>query len=151
MTTRQVVEELTEKAGTVCVACHKTMINPLGFATEDFDALGRFRTSQKLYDPQGNATGSKPVDTTSVPRILPDDTSESQAPGDLASLIVKSGKANVCLARNYFRFTFARWEDVTRDACTLEDMTQRLENGGAVVDMLKQAALSEAFARRAFE
>ncbi len=151
MTTRQVVEELTEKAGTVCVACHKTMINPLGFATEGFDALGRFRTSQRLYDAQGNDTGSKPVDTTSVPRVLPDDPSESRTPRDLASLIVKSGKANVCLARNYFRFTFARWEDVTRDACTLEDMRQRLENGGAVVDMLKQAALSEAFARRAFE
>ncbi len=41
MTTRQVVEELTEQSGTTCTGWHTTRINPLGFALEGLDALGR--------------------------------------------------------------------------------------------------------------
>src|SRR6185295_18977991 len=44
MTTRQVVEQLTQKG--VCAGCHLSVINPLGFSTENFDALGRSRTEQ---------------------------------------------------------------------------------------------------------
>ena len=53
MTTREVVEALTEMPGTTCAGCHATLINPLGFATENFDALGRFRTEQRLFDATG--------------------------------------------------------------------------------------------------
>ena len=38
MTTREVVEELTQQADTACAGCHSTLINPLGFATENFDS-----------------------------------------------------------------------------------------------------------------
>ena len=39
--------------------CHGTSINPLGFATESFDALGRFRSVQALFDASGNQTGTR--------------------------------------------------------------------------------------------
>jgi hypothetical protein len=42
MTTRQATTALTSNAP--CSGCHPTWINPLGFATEDFDGLGRYRT-----------------------------------------------------------------------------------------------------------
>jgi hypothetical protein len=58
MTTRESVEAITEMPGTVCLGCHGPMINPLGFATEGFDALGRFRTAQRLFDANGTETGS---------------------------------------------------------------------------------------------
>jgi hypothetical protein len=150
MTTRQVVEELTQKQGTVCAACHKTIINPLGFATEGFDSLGRARTEQRLFDANGAEVGSKPVDTQSVPLITPDDQTASSGPKDLANLIVRSGKANACLARNYFRFTYARW-DTDADGCALEDMRQKLANGGKLGDLLKEVAMSPEFRRRAFQ
>jgi hypothetical protein len=151
MTTREVVEEITEKAGTVCVSCHKTVINPLGFATEGFDALGRFRTSQRLFDAAGQLAGSKPVNTQSTPLVESSDATISQGPADLVRLIVKSGKASSCLARNYFRFTYARWEDTKADACALEDLRRGLANGGSISDMLREAALSPAFSRRVFD
>ena len=150
MTTRQVVEELTQKNGTVCASCHQGAINPLGFATEDFDALGRFRTDQRLFDASGNEIGKKPVDTQSVPQITSGDDAASNGPLDLARLIVKSGKAAACLSRNYFRFTYAQWEDLAVDGCTLESLRRRLEGGGRLGDMLKGAASSVAFRRRAF-
>jgi hypothetical protein len=151
MTTRQVVEQLTQKQGSVCAGCHTKVINPLGFATEDFDALGRFRTEQRLFDANGNEVGRKPVDTHSVPLVADGDTSASAGPADLTRLIVQSGKANACFARNYFRFTYARWEDLAADGCTLESLRKELDGGGRVGDLLKAVALSPAFRRRTFQ
>jgi hypothetical protein len=151
MTTREVVEELTQKPGTVCIGCHGAVINALGFATENFDALGRLRTAQRLFDANGNEVGQRPVDTHSIPAVEAGDMTASSGAGDLMPLILGSGKAEACLARNYFRFTFARWEDVTTDGCTLEDLRVRLDHGGNLRTLLKEVALSPQFRRRAFQ
>jgi hypothetical protein len=151
MTTREVVEELTEKPGTVCMGCHGAAINALGFATENFDALGRSRTAQQLFDAAGNEVGQRAVDTHSIPAVESGDVTASSGAGDLVRLILESGKAEACLARNYFRFSFARWEDVTTDGCTLEDLRVRLDDGGTLSTLLKEVALSPQFRRRAFK
>ncbi len=44
MTTRERVEHQTKEIG--CMNCH-SVINPLGFSLENFDAVGRFRTEEK--------------------------------------------------------------------------------------------------------
>ena len=49
LTMREKVMELTRPAN--CMTCH-SMINPLGFSLENFDAIGRWRTHEK----------SKPID-----------------------------------------------------------------------------------------
>ena len=150
MTTRETVEELTQMQGTVCAGCHATFINALGFATENFDALGRFRSEQSFFDAQGNAAGSKPVSTSGVPHV-----SDAEAPvngaGDLMQQIVASGKVEACLSRNFFRYTFARWEDLAIDGCALEGMRKSLENGGTLVDLVMAASLDGSFRQRAFE
>ena len=68
MTTRESVEAITEMPGSICAGCHTLAINPLGFATEGFDALGRFRTAQRLFDAAGVETGTKAVNTSRSPR-----------------------------------------------------------------------------------
>jgi len=45
LTTRQRVTVQTKPVA--CQTCH-TMINPLGFALEDFDAIGRYRTTEQI-------------------------------------------------------------------------------------------------------
>jgi hypothetical protein len=149
MTTRESVEAVTEMPGTVCEACHGPVINPLGFATEGFDALGRFRTAQTLYDATGAVIGSKPVDTTSVPQVSAGDPTASGGPSDLMALIVASGKVEACLSRNFFRFTYARWEDDTADGCALEDARAALASG-KLTDLVTAVLLSPQFRRRAF-
>jgi hypothetical protein len=150
MTTREVVEEMTEGAGSVCAGCHISAINPLGFATENFDALGRFRTEQQLFDAEGNSLGSKAVDTNVVPRVTLDDETAVGSAGELMSLIAESGKVEACLARNYFRYTFARWEDTSLDACALEELRLALESG-SLRDLLRVTATGKAFRVRSFE
>lgn len=150
MTTREVVEELTEMTGSVCAGCHTTLINPLGFATESFDALGRFRNEQALFDRDGERIGEKAVDTSVVARVLPDDVTVVNGPLELMNEIVESGKGEACLARNFFRFTFARWENLAADGCTLEALRTPLANGSALPELGRAAALAPSFKRRAF-
>jgi hypothetical protein len=151
LSTRQVVEELTEQPGSVCAGCHVTQINPMGFATENFDSLGRLRSEQTLFSADGSVTGSVAVDTTSVPQVVPGDaTAVSDATG-LMRLIVDSGKAPACLARQYFRFSYGRFEDPVSDGCALAQLHGALVDGGNLADMLREVALTPEFQSRAVE
>ena len=62
---------------------------------------------------------------------------------ELMTLVAASGKAEACLARNYFRFTFARWEDLAKDGCTLEALRARLAAGGTFQDLLRETVLAD--------
>ncbi len=151
MTTRETVEELTETPGTVCAGCHTALINPLGFATEGFDALGRYRTEQRFFDATGAPTGSKPVSTSSVPRVTSDSDEPASGPAELMQQIVASGKVEACLSRNFFRYTFGRWEDPVADGCVLQELKSSLESGAGIVDLVAAAALDGSFKQRTFE
>ncbi|HEV8547756.1 MAG TPA: DUF1588 domain-containing protein, partial [Polyangiaceae bacterium] len=151
MTTRESVEAITEMSGTICAGCHASVINPLGFATEDFDSLGRYRLAQRLFDDTGKETGTRPVDTSSVPYVTDDDATEISGPADLMALIRTSGKAEACLARNFFRFTYARWDDPSTDGCALEPVRQALTGDGKLQNLLSATVLTPSFRRRAFQ
>lgn len=149
LTTREVVEQLTAPAA--CYGCHATFINPLGFAFEGFDSLGRVRKEQRLFDDAGNVMGSKPIDTTSIPRVNLLDTTPSRAPEDLMQLLASSGKVEACLARQYFRFAFGRWEQVARDGCALEPMRRAAAGDGNLATLLREVAFSRAFRTRTLD
>jgi hypothetical protein len=149
--TRQIVEGITESPGTVCAGCHKAIINPLGFATENYDALGRIRTEQRLFDASGAEIGKVPVDTRSVPQVVLGDLKAAQGPSDLVNMVVSSGKAHACLARQYFRFSFGRWEDMAVDGCTLESLRRALVAGNSLQAMFKEVALLPQFRQRSFQ
>ena len=148
--TREVVEALTEQPGSACAGCHATLINPLGFATEDFDGLGRWREVQRLFDAEGNETGAAPIDTSTMPNVVPGDETPSAGAQDLMRLILDSGKAQACMARHYFRFTFGRWEDDEKDGCALDQLWRALGQGGSIATMLREAALAPEFRQRLF-
>ncbi|HET6150861.1 MAG TPA: DUF1592 domain-containing protein [Polyangia bacterium] len=147
--TRQVVESLTG-AG-ICAGCHTTVINPLGFATENFDALGRTRTAQTLYDDvTGHVLGSVPVDTRTIPAIDEGDTRMSAGAGDLTRMIQESAKLNACFARQYFRFTFGRVESDAVDGCALGAIMDTVDQGQPLTSALRAMALHDSFRQRSF-
>jgi hypothetical protein len=141
MTTRQVVEQLTEQPGTACAGCHSALINPLGFAFEGFDGLGRARSLEN----------GMPIDTRSVPRVVPSDETVSTGPADLIQLMLDSGKLEACLARQYARFTLGRMEDVSRDAALIERLRARLVETARLRDMLREVALAPELRERSFD
>ena len=149
LTARQEIAALTETG--VCAGCHATVINGLGYATENFDALGRFRTEEMLIDgATGTLKGKKPVDTAASPRISPGDSRVAKDGREVSRWMLDSGKAQSCFARVYFRFTFGRAEDMTQDACALAELDSELEKGADLGSVLARVALNPAFRQRNF-
>ncbi|HEX4622569.1 MAG TPA: DUF1588 domain-containing protein [Myxococcaceae bacterium] len=85
-TTRYLSEQAT--AGTAsdpmqCMGCHQWM-NPLGFATESYDSLGRYRTVEKKFDPTtGQQDGQVPVTTAVTGYLFTNDTQQLASGTDL--------------------------------------------------------------------
>lgn len=148
MSTRQVVEQLTE-ANSSCAGCHKTGINPFGFVTENFDSLGRVRTTQTLFDTSGAVVGQAPIDTRTYPRIDKDDREVSGA-GDLTERLLETGKIESCFAERYFRYTFRRIESTSGDRTLIDVLARTTRDGGALSDLLRATALRPEFRRKRF-
>ncbi len=93
LTTRERVALQTKAVA--CQTCH-TMINPLGFALEDFDALGRHRTTEPA------ASGDKPVDAAGsyLPREGPE--AEFRGGRELAAYLATSRDAQEAFVQNVF-------------------------------------------------
>lgn len=148
LSTREVVEELTEQKGSSCASCHSTQINGLGFATENFDSLGRHRQQQKLFDPAGELVAEVAVDTESVPRVWPGDNEPVSDAFELTDRLIESGKLEACFARQYLRFALGREEDVNADGCALEDARKALATNGSFEESLASIALRPEFKLR---
>lgn len=149
-TTREAVELITQQDGTSCKGCHESLINGLGFATENFDALGRHRSQELQFDSTGKELRRLDINTKAMPRVFGDDEREVSGARELMDRIVESGKAQACFARNYFRYTFARWEDTEndKDNCALERLRVSLNDSGSLKDMFRTVAVAPEFKQR---
>jgi hypothetical protein len=158
-TTRQEVEARTETMPK-CAGCHRPLINPLGFAFEGYDALGRARAVEALYergarDPARagdhvyRQVGTAPVDTRSVPQVVLGDARPSGGAADLVKLIVDSRKPAACFARKYFEFTYRRAHDEAADGCALERLREEVDRNGLKA-ALRAVVLSPEFRERSF-
>jgi hypothetical protein len=87
---REKVTELTR--GDNCMGCH-AVINPLGFSLENFDAVGRFRTTDN----------NKPVDTTAEYPTADGSTVKLAGARDVAEFAARSPEAHRVFIRQLFR------------------------------------------------
>ena len=92
LTMREKVTELTKSA--TCMACHAT-INPLGFSLENYDAVGRWRTTDQ----------NKPVNPVSDYTTSEGDVIQIKGPRDLAQHAAASADAQRGFVRQFFHFT----------------------------------------------
>lgn len=147
MTTREVLEAMTEGPNGACAGCHSTFLNPLGYITEDFDALGRHRTRQTLFNADATVAGYKDVNTSGVPNLGGVTTPIADAVA-LTELLRSSGLFETCFVRQYFRFAFERIEDDASDGCVLRALQDAAASGSPLDDVLAAVALRPEFARR---
>ncbi|HVU51852.1 MAG TPA: DUF1588 domain-containing protein [Polyangia bacterium] len=148
-TTRQAVTERT--SGGVCGACHTTIINPPGFITESFDALGRERAQEDLYDAEGNLLASLPIDTSAAPAVEPGDARVMSTAAELTHAIDTSGLFHSCLGRHYFRFAESRVEDPALDGCLLSKLEAAARSNAALSEVLGVVARDATFKAKRFE
>ena len=91
LTMREKVAEMTRDA--TCMTCHET-INPLGFSLENFDTVGRFRTTED----------EKPINPEADYNSLEGELVRLRGPRDLASHAVQSAGARRGFIRQLLQY-----------------------------------------------
>ena len=138
--TRQRFEAKTSPAE--CAGCHMTL-NPLGFALESFDALGRFRTEERVFGDDGALANTVAVNPTVDLELGSGIVTVANATEYSAALAAQP-EAVDCVARQYFRFTYRRHEDAG-DSCTVAAIRARVEGSGSLREALRSVALEPWF------
>lgn len=116
-----------------CAACHST-INPVGFAFETFDAIGRARSTEN----------GAPVDSSGTV-ALGDTPIEFDGARELLTAIAQTPEVRACYAKNWLKFSYGR-SDTNEDLRTLASLHQNLSDPGfGVRDLVLQLTQSAAF------
>lgn len=140
-TTRELYEAKT--AAPACQSCH-AFLNPVGFVLEQYDAIGRIRTTERVIDRQtGAVLGELPIDSTATV-LLADDEVEISTGAELAQELAMSGRVEACFALQYFRTTFGRLE-TTEDSCAVAPVRDTLLEGGSMREALRAVAQTDTF------
>lgn len=115
---------LTQQPGTTCLNCHESLLNPLGFALEEFDPLGRQRSFEYVHQSFGgnDYVEQRSFNTTVVPRVNRTDTTSVVGTQGLSQLIAQSDEMHACFARNMVRHVFDRIESDAFDGCLLNQV-----------------------------
>lgn len=130
-TLRQRLEQ--HRSNAFCAACHKSM-DPIGFALENFDGIGTYRTMD----------GGAPVDASGV---LPDGRSFHDAT-ELATILAADPQLGRCALQKMFTYALGR-VPTAEDAATLDAIHEPLSAAGyPAAQLVLQIALSEAFRNR---
>jgi hypothetical protein len=134
LTVRERIEQHRSKPG--CMGCHGVM-DPLGFALENFDTVGQFRT----VDPQALT----PIETSGV---LPDGT-PIKGPEDLRkALVARPDQFVQALTENLLTYALGRSIDY-RDMPAVRKIVRGAEAGGYRFESIVLGVInSDAFRKR---
>lgn len=101
-----------------CNGCHRQM-EPLGFAFEHFDAVGRWRDEEN----------GLPVDATG--EIVDSDVDGTfDGASALGERLASSRQVSDCMAQQWFRYGQGRRESADVDACSLAQLADAFAEGG---------------------
>ncbi|OYP36839.1 DUF1592 domain-containing protein [Rhodopirellula sp. MGV] len=114
LTMREKVTLLTRD--NACMACH-SVINPLGFTLESFDAVGRWRELEN----------QKPVDTQSLYTTVTGDVIELSNARDVAKFAVRSPSAHLAFITHLYEHMLQRSAHQAGDE-TLERLRESFAN-----------------------
>ena len=132
---RQLVEEHTE-VGT-CRNCHSTIINPLGFPFENYDAVGSYRTMDGEHEVDASAEVPVGESTTQVSNAL-----------ELSQALAESTEVHECFSGHLV--SFAQGRDATDEDEALIAQLGAASHGesASVLDLMVELATAVSFLNR---
>jgi hypothetical protein len=113
----------------ICAGCHK-LLDPIGYAFESYDGVGRFRTTDL----------GRPVNTSGAIHGTPATDGPLTDVFDLARRLARSPDAASCFVRKTYQFLHGQPPEAS-DECALRRIENRFVSGGGnilelVVDIL---------------
>jgi hypothetical protein len=134
-TTRQRYE--AHLTNTSCSSCH-TLMDPIGFGLENFDGIGRYRTTEN------NTT----VDASGALNAAGTISGAFNGPIELAKKLSTAPEVNHCVAKTFFRFAIGR-ANPAADACAVHATQQSFaSSGGELLQLAKATVTTDAFLYR---
>ncbi len=119
--------------GAECSSCH-TLINPIGFAFENYDAIGRWQT---------NEVGSGlPVDASGYLATSGNQDGEVQGALELTDKLGVSDHARTCFAKRWMEQAIG---DVELDQCTTDTIQAAMSEGATMRELVVAIIQSDAF------
>lgn len=136
MTNRERVEATTGK-GTCGEGCHSNLLNPLGYGFENYDAIGKYRTTDK----------GKTVDAAATYTL--DGSTHSFTNGvELSHLLAEAKQTHTCYTQNLLSYLHGRL--ITKEDAAFIDYYGRLSRADqiSVRDLVLTIVTSDAFLTR---
>jgi hypothetical protein len=115
---------------TACSGCHQ-LLDPIGFAFERFDAIGRYRTMD----------GGEVVDTRGALNATRDADGALDGITELGERLAQSAEVEECMTKQWFRFALERFEQDV-DACSMQRLVDRFKASGQDLNALPAALIS---------
>lgn len=136
MTNRERVEATTGK-GTCGEACHGTLFNALGYAFENYDGIGKYRTMDQ----------GKTVNAADSYRL--DGQLKSFSNGiELSRLLADAKETHDCYIRNMMGYLHGRVLDPDQENATVDYLARRSRAGMTLHDLELAIVTSDAFLNR---
>jgi hypothetical protein len=121
----------------LCASCH-TLMDGMGVGFENYDPLGRWRTTDQ----------GLPIDASGQITATTDMNGTFDGVVDLAGKFEHSEEVRQCIVTQWFRYANGRSE-VSADACTLQHLYQGFEDSAHDMrDLVTKMAVSDAFRYR---
>lgn len=116
-----------------CQSCHN-LIDPIGFAFENYDAVGAFRSDENGFA----------IDT--IGRLIGTDSDgEFDDALSLAQILENSEQVQSCLVENWLTYALRRGL-TEQDSCEIQQLSQQFgSSGGDLKQLLQAILLSDAF------
>lgn len=138
-TVRQDAEAKTSGEG--CTHCHE-LINPPGFAFENFDALGQYVTVEAGSDADGSY--ELPIDASGGLPLPSGELVEVSSAVALSEALASSTAFSDCVAEHWFAVATRR-TPAEADERTLESLREALADGRPFLEVVYETVESDAF------
>jgi hypothetical protein len=138
-TNREKVESVTG-VGTCGETCHATIINPLGFAFENFDAIGQVRTTDRGF----------PLDTAATYFFEDGRAINYKDAVDLSNQLATAPEVHACYSRQLLEFMLGR-DLALLDSGTVRELAQQSLDKVSIKELVLSVVASNVFRSRSFE
>jgi hypothetical protein len=123
-----------------CAGCH-TLMDPIGFAFENFDAMGQYRTTDNGQTIDATGQINSPKDPGLAGNFV--------GVAELADKLANSSEVTDCMATQWFRYASGRLE-AADDTCSLGTMQSIFSSsGGDLIEMVVGLTQTDDFWNRA--
>ena len=143
--------EITHKvtSGSACVSCH-SLINPVGFALEDFGPLGTPRNIERVYEATGATGVTHQLETYVDDLRLSASVSPAKGSSDLVSELVESPKSKSCFSQRLIEGTQYRPKNQL-DNCVMNETNELLHYSRPLLESIAKSVANDGIFWKALE